>query len=120
MGDELTGYADDALITELLGNAPKTKMLAVFLAEHERDMEIKTVADYAGLSKSAVYDHINDLQRLGVVQRTRAVAGSDMYRLDKEKPIARARAELEWTLVDQYDDGQNEDYRPGDRPRRVR
>ncbi|WP_243700457.1 helix-turn-helix domain-containing protein [Halorussus pelagicus] len=53
------------------------------------------VADLAGVARSTVYDHLDDLQALGVVEHTRDVGGSPMYQLSEDSEIAEELVRLE-------------------------
>jgi DNA-binding transcriptional ArsR family regulator len=96
-------FAEEAALTDLLGANPKVKILAVLLSEG-RDINISRIADQAGVSRSTVYDHIDDLQDLGVVEQTRTIGGSPLYQLNKDSETAKQLAQLEWSLLDEYDE----------------
>jgi DNA-binding transcriptional ArsR family regulator len=92
-------YTDDAALTMLFGDSPKTKILAVLLKQG-RDSNVSTIADLGGMSRSSVYRHIDTLIDLGVVEQTREVSGSPLYQIDEESDVARKLAQLEYELVD--------------------
>jgi DNA-binding transcriptional ArsR family regulator len=96
-------YAEQTALTDLFGDHPKTKILAVLTAE-SRDINITRLAELAGSSRSTIYDHIEDLQELGVVEQTRKVGGSPLYQINKDSDVAKKLAQLEWDLVEEYDD----------------
>lgn len=99
---ESTAYADETALTDLLGDNPKVKILAVLLSEG-RDINVSRIAEQAGVSRSTVYDHIDNLQALGVVEQTRKIGGSPLYQLKKESEAAKKLAQLEWALLDEYE-----------------
>lgn len=92
-------YAENAALTELFGDSPKVKILAVLL-QQGRDTNISTIADVGGMSRSSVYKYIDDLISLGVVEQTREIGGSPLYQIDKESDVAKRLSELEFALVD--------------------
>ena len=96
-------YAEQTALIDLFGDHPKTKILAVLTAE-SRDINITRLAELAGSSRSTIYDHIDDLQELGVVEQTRKVGGSPLYQLNRDSDIAKKLAQLEWDLIEEYDD----------------
>lgn len=51
------------------------------------------VVELAGVARSTVYDHLDDLRELGVIEHTRDVGGSPMYQLNEDSDIAE---ELVW------------------------
>lgn len=93
-------YAEGTVLTKLFGDAAKTKLLAALLSESDVDTNVTDLADLAGLHRTTVYDHIDDFVELGVVEQTRTVGGSPMYRIDRDSDIAEGVAQLEWDLLD--------------------
>jgi len=55
------------VLTELLGNHSKVNVLPVLLSEG-RDINVSQIAEQARMSRSTVYDHIEDLQAMEVVE----------------------------------------------------
>lgn len=95
-------FAEQTVLTELLGDHPKVKILAVLLSEG-RDINISEIAKQAGMSRSTVYNHIHDLEDLAVVDQTREISGSPLYQLNRQSPIAKNLAQLEWVLLDEVE-----------------
>ncbi|WP_396614113.1 winged helix-turn-helix domain-containing protein (plasmid) [Haloferax sp. S1W] len=93
-------YAEGTALTALLGDGPKVKILAAFLAEPDFDLNVTEVANMAGVSRNTVYRHIDDLTELGVVIKTRETGGSPRYKINKDNVAAKKLAELEWELID--------------------
>lgn len=98
-------YATDAALTKLFGTTPKTKILTALLAESDHDLNVTQIAELAGVHRTTVYGHLEDLVGLGVVEQTRTVGGSQMYRIDRESTVAEDVAKLEWDLLDVIGDG---------------
>lgn len=95
-------YAAQTALVGLFGDHPKTKILAAFTAE-SRDVSITRLSDLAGSSRSTIYNHIEDLMELGVVEQTRKVGGSPLYQLNRDSPTAKNIAQLEWELLEEYE-----------------
>jgi predicted ArsR family transcriptional regulator len=93
-------YADDTVLTKLLGESPKVKIIASLLSENDVDLNVTDIADLAGLHRTTVYDHIDDLIDLDVVVETRTVGGSPMYQINRDSDVAEDLAQLEWDLLD--------------------
>lgn len=98
--EESQHYTDNAALTRLFGDSPRTKILAVLL-QQGRDTNVSTIADVGGMSRSSVYRHLDELIELGVVEKTREIGGSPLYQIDKENRVSKELAELEWVLVDE-------------------
>ncbi|PSP79047.1 hypothetical protein BRC81_06130 [Halobacteriales archaeon QS_1_68_20] len=98
--DRSETYAEDTALTELFGNGPKVKIIAALLGESDHDLNVTQIAELAGIHRTTVYDHLEDLLELGVVEQTRTVGGSQMYRIDRDSTVAEDVAQLEWDLLD--------------------
>lgn len=98
---EDTTFAEESALTDLFGDHPKTKILAVLLSE-ARDVNITRIAELGGMSRSTVYKHVEDLQELGIVEQTRKIGGSPLYQLNRESDVAEKLGQLEWDLLDVY------------------
>lgn len=88
-------YADDTPLTYLFGTGAKVKIVAALLGENGTDLNVTDIARLAGVARSTVYDHIDELQELGIVEHTRNVGDSPMYRFDMENEVGEHVAKLE-------------------------
>jgi len=93
-------YAEGHALTKLFGESAKTKIIAALLSESDVDVNVTDIADLAGLHRTTVYDHIDDLEDLGVVEQTRTVSGSPMYQINRDSDVAEDIAKLHWDLLD--------------------
>lgn len=93
-------YADDAALGKLFGTTPKVKIITALLGESDHDLNVSQIAELAGIHRTTVYDHLDDLVDLGVIEETRTVGGSRMYRIDRDSTVAEDVAQLEWDLLD--------------------
>lgn len=93
-------YADGTVLTQALGTHAKVKILAVLLSESDRSLNVTDIAEQAGIERSTFYDHVEDLENLGLIVRTSEGGNTTPYRLNRESDAARALAELEWELID--------------------
>jgi len=98
--DDTETYAEGTALTRLFGGSAKTKLIAALLSESDVDLNVTDLADLAGVHRSTVYEHINDLEELGVVEQTRKVGGSPMYRINKDSEVAEDIAQIRWDLLD--------------------
>lgn len=92
-------YSENTVLTDLFGNSPKVKILSALLSETDQDINVTQIAKLAGVSRSTVYDHLDDLVELNVVEHTRDVGGSPMYRLNRDSDVAEDLAQTEWDLL---------------------
>ena len=88
-------YAEESPFIPLFGQPARTKILAAFVSERGRDLNVSYIAELAGVARSTVYDHLGALRDLGVVKYTRDVGGSPMYQLNEESDIAEEFVRLE-------------------------
>lgn len=95
-------FANQTALTKLLGDHPKVKILAVLLSEG-RDINVSQIAEQAGMSRSTVYKHIDDLRNLNVVEKTRELGGSPLYQLNRNSEVAKNLGKLEWELLDEFE-----------------
>lgn len=93
--EALEPYAEDTPLTYLFGNHAKVKVLSALISEEGHDLNLSDIARLAGVARSTVYDHLDDLVGLGVVEHTRDVGRSSMYRLDPDSDIAEFVRRLE-------------------------
>ena len=94
-------YAENAILTSMLGNHPRVKILAVLL-KTGRDVNVSQIAEQAGMSRSTVYNHIDSLLDIGVIEQTRKIGGSPLYQLDEDSEPAKRLGQLEWSLLDEF------------------
>jgi DNA-binding transcriptional ArsR family regulator len=101
-------YAEASALTDLLGESPRVKIIAVLLKEG-RDVNVTQIADLGGMSRSSVYEHLDPLITLGVVEKTREIGGSPLYQINRGSAIAEKLGELEMELVDEIAPGSEDD-----------
>lgn len=90
-------YVDGSPFDLLFASRERVKLLSVFVAERGRDLSKSEVARQAGVACSTVYDHLDDLEALGVIKHTRDTqAGhSERYQLNDDSAIAEHLYKLE-------------------------
>ena len=97
---EAEPYADGTILTDVLGGHAKVKLLVVMLSEPERDLNASDISRMAGIDRSTFYDHIDDLRAWDLIEQTRSVGNSKMYRINKESEAAKAFGKFEWELIE--------------------
>lgn len=98
---ETEPYADDTPLTALFGTHAKTKILAALVSERDRDLNVSDIARLAGVVRSTVYEHLDELLAIGVIEETRTVGNGPMYQLNQDSPIAKRVYELEGLVLKQ-------------------
>lgn len=88
-------YADNHPYMNLFGSPGRTKILAAFVSERGRDITVSYIAQLAGVARSTVYDHLDDLEELGAIKQTRKMGNSTYYTLDEESDLGHELYRLE-------------------------
>lgn len=101
--DSADVFAEGTVLTGLFGNHPKVKIIVALLSESQHDLTVTQIADLAGVHRSTVYDHLDDLIALDVVEQTREVSGSPLYQINRDDDVAKAIGQIEWELMDRVD-----------------
>jgi DNA-binding transcriptional ArsR family regulator len=96
-------YASDTYFVDALGDSAKTRILATLLGSHTDDLNITEIARIAGIDRTTVYQHLDDLLDYGLIEHTRTVGNSKMYQINKDNPAAEKLAAFEWELLDHAD-----------------
>jgi DNA-binding transcriptional ArsR family regulator len=79
----------------VFGDSARVKILAAMLSERDHDLNVTDIADLAGVARSTVYDHLDDLRSLELVVKTREVSGAPMYQINDDSPIVERVREIE-------------------------
>jgi DNA-binding IclR family transcriptional regulator len=75
--------------TETFGKTPRAALLD-FLGDHAGfDYPITEMADKAGISRTTVYNMLDELLRLGFVKPTRRLGQSQLYTINTDNLIVR-------------------------------
>jgi DNA-binding transcriptional ArsR family regulator len=98
--EQTESAAEATVLTDVLGDHPKVRIIVALLAENDRDRNPTEIARLAGIDRTTFYEHVDDLLAYGIVEQTRTVGNSPMYSIDRENPAAEDLAALEWDLLD--------------------
>lgn len=88
-GAEAEAFAENTPLTVVFGDSARTKIVAALLSEHGRDLNVTDIAKLAGVARTTVYDHIDDLRRLNLVVKTREVGGGPMYEINQDSELVK-------------------------------
>ena len=97
--DSQEAFAEGTPLVELFGKPGRTKLVSVFVDERENDLSISELARQAGVARSTVYDHLDDLIELGIVKETRETGPSTRYQLDNDDEIAELLYRLDGLVL---------------------
>lgn len=93
--NETDAFADGHPFMDVFGSPGRTKILAAFVSERGRDITISYIAQLAGIARSTVYDHIDELEEMEVIKKTRKMGNSDYYTLNTDNDLAHELYRLE-------------------------
>lgn len=74
-------FADGTPLVELFGQPARARIISVLVDERQYDLTISEIARQAGVARSTVYDHLDDLIDLNVAVETRQEGNSQRYQL---------------------------------------
>lgn len=98
---ETDHYSEEAPLTYLFGDSARVKIIGAFVAERGNDVSISEISRLAGVARSTVYNHIDTLEKLGVIEHTRDIGDghSPLYQLNDDSDIADLCYKLEGTTL---------------------
>jgi DNA-binding transcriptional ArsR family regulator len=98
---ETDHYAEEAPLAYLLGDSARVNIISAFVSERGRDVSVSDIARLADVARSTVYNHLDSLERLGVIKHTREVEDghSPLYQLNDDNEIAELCYKLEGTTL---------------------
>lgn len=83
-------YVERTGLVRLFGSPGQAKMVEVFLGKRGAELTGAEVADLAGIDRSTVSRNIDALVDFGLVEETRQVSNSTLYRLDIDQRVSKA------------------------------
>lgn len=92
---ETEAYSNDTPLTHVFGDSARVKILAAMLSERDHDLNVTDIANMAGVVRSTVYDHLDELQEMHLIVKTREVSGAPMYQINNDNPIVERIREIE-------------------------
>lgn len=104
--DPEEAYADETPLTWVFGDHPKVRLIAALLSEKDRDINVQDLSRMSGLSRDAVYTHLDHLVTNGIVVQTRKLGNSPMYQINKEHNAVPLIWEIEQILLDNWYESQ--------------
>ena len=96
-GPEASSDHDRGPLISLFSGPARTKIIEAFVSERGRDLAISDIARLSDVARSSVYRHIDELEELGVIEKTRTMGDghSKRYQLNDDSEIAELLYKLE-------------------------
>jgi DNA-binding transcriptional ArsR family regulator len=92
-------FAEGTPLVELFGKPGRTKLISVFVDEQGRDLSVSEAARQAGVARSTVYDHLEYLQDLGIIEEARETGASTRYQLNEDNEISEKLFQLDGLVL---------------------
>lgn len=75
--------------TAFFGDTPRNRLLD-FLGDHPTsDYPITELAEKSGVSRPTIYEELPELEETGLVEQTRKVGQSRLFKLNTDHPVVR-------------------------------
>jgi len=99
-GEDDAAVTDRRVLVSVLGDHPKTKILAAFIGNPDIDFNSTKIADYTGLESETVDEYLDTLRGWGLIEETQQRGNSRQYSLNTDSEAAEVLAKFEWKLVE--------------------
>ncbi len=84
----------------LFGNNPFVRILDAFMDNMGEDYSKKEIQELAGISKGALFQHWNKLERFNLIKVTRSFENTKLYTLDAQSKTIKELLKLEMCLIE--------------------
>lgn len=91
---EDSAFADGHPFMDVFSSPGRTKILAAFVSERDRDITVTYAAQLAGVSRSTVYNHLEDFEEMGIIEEIER-GDSTYYTLNTDNNLAHELYRLE-------------------------
>lgn len=85
---------------EVMGESPYMKVLDFFLDNIVYDYSKTAVSEETGVSRVTLQEVIKDLEKKGIIRKTRKVGRAQLYKFNGQNPIANQLWEFDKKLCD--------------------
>ncbi len=83
---------------EVMGESPYMKVLDFFLDNIVYDYSKTDIYENTGVSRVTLQEIIKDLEKKGIIKKTRKVGRAQMYKINKDSPLTKQLMKFEWEL----------------------
>lgn len=92
------------IFVEALGDSPKVRVLDFFLTFGDFDYSKSQVAKEIGISRITIEPIWGELEKKGIIIKTRRIGRAEMYKLNKKNPLVKELLEFDMKLCSAYAD----------------
>lgn len=85
---------------EFFGDNPFVRMLDAFIDNTGEDYSKKEIQELAGISKGALFQHWNKLEKFKLIKITRQFGNTKLYTLDTQNKTIKELFKLEMSLIE--------------------
>jgi len=89
---------NDAILVEVFGSSPETRMISFFMDFPLNDFMQKEVCESTGLNPRTVSARLSKLHEAGVIKETRKVGKATFYQLNGDSPVVQKIDDLVTTI----------------------
>jgi len=87
------------VLSKLFGNTYSTKILEILIENYKDEFTIPDIIEIAGTSRGSTYSYIKSLVSENIVNETRKIGSTQLYKLNLENQSIKALILLEHNLV---------------------
>ncbi len=77
---------EETILTHLLGNSPKVKLIELLLIGRRIEYCISDMAEYANVGRTTIYRMLDDMLKNKIIKPTRKIGRIQLYQLNMENP----------------------------------
>ncbi len=86
----------------VFGDAPIVKVLDFLIGNQEFDYSLTDIAKGAEIAWSTLHECWPELERIGVIKKTRRIGRAELYKLNLENPLVKKLVELDMFISKQF------------------
>ncbi|HIG95840.1 TPA: helix-turn-helix transcriptional regulator [Candidatus Woesearchaeota archaeon] len=89
----------ETVFVEIFGKNPLMRILDFLITYQAFDYPLTEIAKNAGVSYSTLQTFWGNLEKNGIVIKTRRVGKSDLFKLNTKNPAVKQLIKLDWNLI---------------------
>ena len=90
---------EKSLLINLTGDLPLFNIIDFLLDNKGMDFSKTDIAKGAGISRASLFNYWNEVEKHGIVRRTRSFGKTKLYTLNTKNPVTQKIIELEKALI---------------------
>ena len=88
------------MLTEIFGNCSKVKVIDLIISHPGTEYSKTDIAKLSGISRSTLYEFIEQLEEYGIIKATKKVGNIQLYELDTNSEITQLISAFQLSLAD--------------------